>query len=267
MGYTKLVKYGNNIDIYEYEKDLPDYRRNGHKRFSPVDVLPSVGADGADIKSENKQVSFRRQDNARRAQLAFSRLVKSNLGCSENPLLASFTYATHITDLGQGRKDFASFGRNFRRVFGVGSRYIAVSEFQRSGRLHFHALLWTVGAEKLAKTERHTRLFAGLWRKGFVDLVYTDGNDKLSSYLAKYMGKAFLDSRLFGQKAYITSKNVLRPITERCPLLAPYFYGGLVDFPDLSTVPTCRDVRYNTYYLGECHFRNFDLKFVSEKQN
>src|SRR5690606_27837965 len=97
-----------------------------------------------------------------------------------------------------------------RNKFGKAFSYIAVSEFQKRGAIHFHALFWGLPAEVFSQ-ERQTRTIALIWKQGFVYMKETDGNDKLSSYLAKYMVKTFTDPRLKNKKAYLASRNIKRP--------------------------------------------------------
>jgi hypothetical protein len=76
---------------------------------------------------------------------------------------------------------------------------VAVSEFQKRGAIHFHALVWGI-PPSVVKAERHTRLVASIWGQGFTDMIETDGNSRLASYFAKYMKKAYLDPRMLKKK-------------------------------------------------------------------
>jgi len=257
MGYAKMITYGKVVELYTYEKDLQytgRIRRQVPRRAANTSVVA-----GRDVTVRQEEpVKAKRPDNARRAALAFSRIIAANLEGSDNPLLASFTYRENQQSIEQGYKDWKSFIDNARAGMGSEFRYICVPEFQKRGALHFHALLWGVPQE-LAATERRTRLVARLWGKGFVDLINTDGNVKLAGYLAKYMTKSFLDPRFARKKAYRTSRNVKKPVTEKGILVSPYFLGDLQITPDLSTVAPSKDVTFDTQWLGKGRFRLFNL--------
>jgi len=247
------------VEVYQYEEDVRFNGRRGRKVSSSARV-PSVDFSGEDLLQRGKQIAEKRKDNVRRTCMVFRRLIKANLDGSFHPLFISLTYAKDITDVRQGHKDFNAFARNLRNKFGSEIRYIAVPEFQKRGRLHFHALLWGVEAKKFADSERSTRLFAGLWGQGFVDLKATDGDPKIASYLAKYMQKTFVDYRLLGKKAFIASRNIIRPIVDKQPFLVSYFTGGLEGIPDLSTATLVREKEYVTQWLGKGRFKLYQLK-------
>jgi len=106
----------------------------------------------------------------------------------------------------------------------------------------------------VVKQERDTRLVASLWKQGFVDLVQTDGDIRIAGYMAKYMGKAFVDSRLYSKKAYIASRNIKRPIIDKNAIVIATMYEN-----ELSTVVPCEEKTYLTQWLGECRFRHYKL--------
>lgn len=257
MGYKKIIRYANVVELYEYTNDIRDSRR-GLQGNNGSKSLDSRRASR--IRSGKQRQSVKTENNARRSALAFRRIVSANLGESENPLLITLTYAENITDIKQGHKDFNTFARNVRNSFGQNIRYIAVPEFQKRGAVHFHALFWGVPSKELASTERSTRLVAKLWGLGYVDLHCTDGDMKLSSYLAKYMAKTFMDERLGFSKAYVCSRNIIRPEEFKDPIILPYFWGGLNDFPDLNEAEIIIDKEYDTKWLGTGRHRIFKIK-------
>lgn len=257
MGYVKTITYSNFVELYEYEKDVSN-TGGGRRGFSAKSKGKGLVADGNGGFLPRKP-NPKREDNARRSAVVFRRLVSANLGERSKPLLISLTYSENITDIGQGHKDFNTFARNVRAKFGKEVRYIAVPEFQKRGAIHFHALFWGLPSEELARTERHTRLVAGYWGQGFIDLVMTDGNHKISGYLSKYMAKAIMDSRMAGRKGYFCSQNIVRPVIEKNILVEPLFFGGLKDIPDLSTAKVLKDKEYDTQWLGKGRYRLFEI--------
>lgn len=94
---------------------------------------------------------------------------------------------------------------------------------------------------------------ADLWGNGFIFLKETDGNEKLSSYLVKYMAKAFLSPELKNQKAFVASRNCKRPVV----------IGGtdgvwwvLDDYLGENAI-AYREQTYDTHYLGKCRNRSY----------
>ena len=236
MSYVKTITYGDNIEIYEYDHKPPPHK---------------VGKRKKDEKSEpDEERKFeKRKNNAIQAQRNFRRLVGANL--PSKPLLISFTYNVFMGDITTGYRDYKSFVQALRYRFGKDLKYIVVPEFQKSGRVHFHALFWGL-PNKIASQERRTRLVAKMWGKGFVDIIETDGHGKISSYLAKYMAKAFVDKRLRNQKAYATSRNITRPVVEKDGLIMPLLYAHVEE----HAAPVI-DKQYNTKWLGKCRHRLF----------
>lgn len=252
MTYNKFIRYGETFELYEYEKEPRAMaKRTGRKRKESADNK-SVRASGSDPLSEREL--GKRRDNAKRAAMAFRRLVASNLTRSNPPLLLTLTYAENVTDISVGYKDYRSFVQALRYKFGKVFKYVCVPEFQRRGAVHFHCLFWGLPAE-LVVHERETRTIALMWGKGYVSVQNTDGDGKLSSYLAKYMSKAFTDARLRHQKAYVASRNVSRPTIAKgfsplWPILDEYVGNDSL---------TIRDDTYWSKWLGTCRHRIFKI--------
>ncbi len=250
VSWRKIIRYGNHIEIYEYEKE-PDVlgRRRGISKTDSDNL--DLGAGGTDTLSEGEL--GKRQDNARRASLAFRRLVLSNLSGTELPLLLTLTYSENITDLATGYSDYRTFIQALRNKYGKAFKYICVPEFQRRGAVHFHALFWGLPSEVFSQ-ERQTRTIAVMWGNGFVYMKQTDGNDRLSSYLVKYMAKAFTDPKLRNKRAYTSSKNLNRPET----INGEFSFWPIVEECERDG-ELIKESRYWTKYLGDCRHRHFKL--------
>lgn len=251
MGYNKVIVIAeHSLEIFQYEKEFIPRPRN----VRPYqDVLSSsLLAVGGENTSQQIKAGKRR-DNARRARVAFGRLVRANLRGMENPILFTFTYRENETSLSKCYRDFSSFIQALRYRFSKTFRYICVPEFQKRGAVHFHALFWGLPSS-LVFSERQTRFFASIWGLGFIFLKETDGHARLSHYLAKYMSKAYLDPRLFNQKAYVASRNIFRPqIYSNVPV-----WPFLDDYGLVSSLPL-QEKEYSTKYLGKGRYRSFNL--------
>lgn len=256
MGYNKFIVSGDYVEIYQYEKDIPPYR-NIQKRARRAPENQVLGAPRQDTLSE-RQLGKRR-DHANRARLDFARRVRANLGGVDTPLLLTLTYRENFTDLRAANRDLTAFFQALRYHEGPGFKYICVPEFQKRGAVHYHALVWGL-SESVVSQERRTRFISTLWGQGFVFLKKTDGHEKLSYYLAKYMAKAYTDVRLGGLKAYTASRNFAHPA-----IYAGIGSVGLVeDALELSTLQPLKEKQYMTKWLGKGRYRLY--KYDSIKQ-
>ncbi len=249
MGYVKIISYSNTLEIYEYERDVVVL---GGRRIPAREVDTGdddMGIGGEDTLQE-RQLG-KRSDNARRASLAFRRIVASNLGGSTRPILVTLTYRDNYTNLSGAYRHYSAFNQSLRYKYGKAFKYICVPEFQKRGAVHFHALYWGL-SEEVFLLERETRTLARLWGKGFVYLKETDGDERLSHYLTKYMAKAFIDPRLKNQKCYTASKNVLRPLIQTGSFNVPIV---LEEF-GITSDPVV-DREYLTNWLGMGRYRVF----------
>jgi len=194
--YVKIIKSGHTYEIYSYEREPASLTRTGRPRNVP---------------NRSKRPSKRTGLNAERTRKNFIRIVRSNFGGEELPSLLTLTMRD-IVSLSVGYGCLTGFISNLRRVAGKGFRYVAVPEFQKRGAVHFHILVWGL-PQILIENERGNRYLQNLWALGYVDCVPTDGSPKLAGYLAKYMSKSMSDDRIAGQKAYVCSRNTLRPVS------------------------------------------------------
>ncbi|HUD45131.1 MAG TPA: hypothetical protein VMR41_06310 [Patescibacteria group bacterium] len=250
MGYIKAIIYGDNLELYTYEKNIKYNGRGGTKPKMGTSVPLLVDDRGVAVR----QLIQKRRDNASRSANTFRRLVLANLSVSSPPALITCTYAKNQTNIRIAYQDFRSFIGTLRYRFGKKFRYITVPEFQKRGAIHFHSLFWGL-PENISTDERHTRLVASMWGHGFVDCYLTDGNEKISSYIAKYMAKSYLDDRLGFSKAYRCSRNILRPIIEKnlggLFYLSEMYNLGVDNFP-------CKDKQFDTQWLGKGRYRHYN---------
>jgi len=125
MGFKKLIRYGEFVEIYEYERPVV---YNGRKRKGVQKSLgvPDIPLCREDIERQKEQKAVRRKANVRNSVLAFKRLVLANLGPTSRPVFISLTYSSLVEDLGQAREDFKSFAKNLSNRFGDEIRYICV---------------------------------------------------------------------------------------------------------------------------------------------
>jgi len=237
MGHSLMISSGSILETYVYEQEITPIlsfrkKRNPFRRIS----------------------KDRRLDNVVRLKRVFERLVFSNCLRQCKALLFTFTFVG-IMDISGGYRSFHSFTKRLRRLYGSDFRYIAVPEFQKRGSIHFHVLIWGL-PDRLLKDERSTRSIQRLWGYGYVDIVQTDGSPKLARYLSKYLFKLLQDDRLFHQKAFVCSRNVLRPV--RLAFKSAFALSSYIFDLELSTPPSFQRV-YNNKWLGRCNYSFYKI--------
>lgn len=242
MGHVKIVQSGKLLEIYEYEKSINPKLKNTRPKRQGITKIGRIS-------------KARRPDNVRRLRKRFLRLVTSNLGGQKPPLFITLTMAS-VVPLSVAYKRFTHFCVRLRRVAGTDWRAITVPEFQKRGAVHFHMLLWQ-GAYSL-ENERNTRLIQNIWQRGTVDCMQTDGSPKLAYYFAKYMLKTLHDKRYLGEKAFVSTRNVLQPLS--------LSFGTAIDYAsdiwgiDLSTDEPLHEAVFDTKWLGKGRYRKFNLE-------
>lgn len=262
MSKQILIKSGNQLEFYSYEKLHSNNKQRGN-------VLRSVGRNRQSLSEQESealaQTMVRRQDNARRAQVAFRRLCLANFNSSEPAVYVTFTFrptdAWQQPTLKQGYSLFHIFTVRLRQRYNPDVRYLAVPEFgkRNTQRLHFHALLWGLPMDEL-KRERETRAFAKIWQYGNVDVVITNNSPKVASYLAKYLAKAYKDPKMFNSRSYVASRNVKRPEIFRD------FASFIMEY-EFSEAKLVMSHNYETKYLGNCEYKLFELPEGSDQSN
>lgn len=190
------VKYGKFEELFVYEKPL-------FYNLAPI----------KNNLIERNNENSRRNDNLYYSRLKINRLVLANTNwevCA--PRFVTFTFAKNITDLKEANIYWQSFTRKFRQRFG-NIKYLGVVEFQKRGAVHYHVLFfdlkYTVGIKEIIKD---------MWGQGFIKFKSARKIEKiehLGLYLAKYLQKDIMDTRLNGQKAFFTSKNLIQPVVLR----------------------------------------------------
>jgi len=237
MGYTKIIRSGSFLEVYEYEKNLPIRRKSRAASRGP----------------RYFKVRTRSADSLRRAKRNFRRLVQSNLVGDVPPALFTFTFL-QVLSYPTSSRIFTEFIARLRRLSGRNFRYIAVPEFQERGAVHFHVLIW--GFYEEAKKESTTRSFQALWSRGFVDGIVTDGHPKIAGYLTKYLSKSVFDVRLAGKKAYLSSHNILRPMSSASQnsFIKSIFANSLIPRSE-----PLQKKEFMTEWLGKCNYKSYKI--------
>jgi len=277
LPYLKIIRTGDIYERYTYEKHPnPPGQRKGVPRDRP------------------KYPVKRSPYGIKRTRQNFLRLVRSNCGSNGAPTLLTLTVHNDM-GIEMGYRCLTHYLSDIRRYFGKELRYVAVPEFQKRGAVHFHLLVWGLPKEVvfhetsyqdwLKKAFRQSKLFArwnswaesngfkptdargdrilqNLWSLGFVDCVPTDGSLALAGYLAKYMRKSMHDERLEGYKAYLCSRNVMRPVSSSTsqgfavPEIAEVVFGDN---------ELLYEKEFDTLFMGRCNYKMFKVNTYGNK--
>lgn len=260
--YVKIIHAGNELEIYEYEKE--PFRLGRPRKKKKERVSRNIS-----FELSVKLLRRKRVDNERRRKSNFTRLVKANLWGTAPPFFFTFTFAKDVGTIQNGYFEWSKFIDRLRLAEGKRFSYIVVPEFgtKNTQRLHFHALFWGLDDVK-CRYERDTRYFASIWKNGFIDVFATDGHPRLASYFAKYMHKALSDDRLCNQKAYRASRNVLRYQTLNTSLQISYLEEIVgFSYKKLSTTEPLLEREYKTEWLGKGRFKLYNLYNVKSNES
>lgn len=245
MAYTKCVQTGAILEIYTYEKEPSSMLRRGKRRT--LHTLESL--------RPRDRVQKRRSDSSIRAQKSFRRLVAGNLSKGA-PVLLTLTMLD-IVGIRDAYRCYTAFGSRLRRFYGKHISWLSVPEFQERGAVHFHVLIWGL-PYGISTTERNTRRIQNIWSYGTVDLVETNGAPQLATYLSKYMSKTMQDDRLVGQKAYSSTRNIVRPVSTNSSTQIDFLRDefGINSGDNLPSY----EFAYATLFLGRATYQRYDIK-------
>jgi len=261
MVYKKLIQSGNQIEIFEYEKEPYTFRHPPKKNI--------VRVRRPRYKS---RIHFKRADNSHRAKIRFNRIVLSNLLSTQNKCaFITFTFASYTT-FDEGLVAWNLFTKRYKRTVGCSLLYIMVPEFTQSGSIHFHALIFDLPSffyddiqagikrgDVVSQTdyqEANNRLLQNIWANGYLDGISTDNNPAIARYLSDYMHKSVQDYRFTGKRAYNISRGLLRPLQTNIQSAITFIQQD----QDSKSLTLKYESTFNTSWLGQCIYRRYSTQ-------
>jgi hypothetical protein len=231
--YIRLIKSGNIIEIYKYEK--PPYRTGGNKRPD------GSGEDASETQEENyKQRNVVRRNTVRR-------LVLANF--TNKSKFVTLTYAENMTDVSVAYKDYDIFLKRLKRKHEIGC-YLLVVEFQARGAVHLHVIF---ESDYISNAE-----LSELWGHGFVKITKIDKVDNIGAYVIKYMTKDLSDKRLMGLKAFSHSKHMIQ--SEIYNSKDPKTIERMLELQQLKKGKNpVYSATYQTEFFGEVQYIEYNL--------
>jgi len=244
MGYARVVQYADVVEYYEYDKEITPRRPPPRKS-----LLERNRAKARRLLGVPKS-----KFSVKRAKTQFFRICAEALYTRGRPLFLTLTFAQEFVSITSGYQAINELTKHIKSKMGETIAYIAVPEWQKKGKLHFHLLVWGL-SQKNYQNERSTRNLQRLYGKGFLDvrLAY-DNSPKLASYFAKYFTKAYTDTRLGARKAYTTSRSIIKPRQVGSNTLTSY-----TDIILPQKLAITETVSYDTQYLGRCRLTKYKI--------
>lgn len=255
----KVIVSGNVIEVYDYEIPVLIGKKSGGR------------LKAEEGKSEREESN--RRLSTRRARQNVRQLALSNFSKDDKFLTLTFREEVFITK-GKGEKQirepvditnvkqcnllFKAFMRKLKlkaEKQGVKLKYLAVIEFQDlngRGAVHYHIMsnFKYIPQEELLK----------MWGHGGVFINRMDqkndgkGVDNVGAYISAYMTEDVNDSRLKGEKAYLTSRSLDRPKTYKGAAgeLIKQVYG-------LGNKKEVFTNQYSSEHNGKITYKEFNL--------
>lgn len=228
----KIILSGNIIEIYDMSNNVVGI--GGYKEISDLEQ-----------KEKNyKQQSIKRRNNVRRLTCA---------NFNDGDKFFTLTFAKNETDIRKCNKELKKFVKRLKYNYNLENfKYLAVIEFQERGAIHYHMIcnLPYIKQEKLQE----------LWGHGFVWINQIKNVDNVGAYIVKYMNKDLSDVRLQGEKAYLYSRNLKKPLeitntkNENRDLFL--FYNNMVE-KKIKNIAPSYESEYENEFLGKTKYRQY----------
>lgn len=254
--YVKAIYNGDIIEFFIMDKSPSEFvERLDISEEKKKDLEWIYGVE------EDRKVD-RRKQTLRDSKNQLRRLAIRNFKPG-NTLFMTLTYRDeeHLSffDLDTADSHFRSFIDSLREESEQHFQYIAVREFTKKGRIHFHLLTdFEIDGELYEGScdlQRWERDVARVWGHGFVDIKITSHIDNVGAYLSKYMTKEIEFDYFRNKKYYLCSQGLKRP----------EILKGKVALELYKAMKKENEVYTNSYeseYLGNIRYVEYNLKRI-----
>ena len=253
--YRKVIVTNHVIEIYEYEKMpvSPDIEKN--------DAYDALDLEDVKHNRDDDRTDERRKQTVRDARNTTRRLALKNFESGDKFLTLTFDPKNYteenLRDITFTDDLFKKFIKRFNYRFKTKLKYIAVREFHKTGRIHYHMLCdWKkelIFEDEIRENERI--LGENVWKHGFVDIKQLDCVDNVGAYIIKYMTKNVAVEFFKGKKVYLCSKGLERP----------FIYRGaeaqtIMEYYELGAKKEVFTNSYESEYLGNITYTEYNLR-------
>lgn len=245
MGYTKIIQYGDLTEVYQYERNLRDYKSKALSIFAQGQNIRH-----ATTKRKKAPSPIRSKRSVKRALHSFFRLCHHNNCCAVTIHFFTLTFAYDVKYKEAGRH-VARFMERLRRIYNEKEvAYISVPELTEKGRYHFHLLVYNLPPET-ALVERKTRNLQRQFERGYLDICLAEyTSEGIAGYMAKYMAKAFDDFKNEAKRYYNCSRNIKKISSAGSNTLDQYLPLIVYGIP-------IHESSYAVPYMKTCHYKKF----------
>jgi len=193
--WIHAVKYGDYLDVRTYNNVKITF--NGKNR------------DYTKRKQATKRV-----DSLSRSRQEIYRLIHAN--CFRHgqyrPIFTTYTFKEQCSSITFVNSLFDLFRRKLQRETGKRLQYLCVPEIQKErekkegvGVWHFHVIWFNL-------PWIDAKIHEELWSHGWCDIQAVRSIRDIGAYVAKYLSKDIMESRLYGKKTFYTSRGLIRPV-------------------------------------------------------
>ncbi|PLX69963.1 MAG: Rep protein [Denitrovibrio sp.] len=232
-GYNeRIIISGNVIEYYSYGKTQYKGKR---------------GRSGRDKVAEACNKEKNRQVTLMRAKQAIMRTVNANIGRygDATPKFVTLTFKDNLKELEIANNEFKKFKQRLQYKVKVDLAYICVPEFQKRGAVHYHVIFFNlIYIDAMSLRE--------IWRNGFIKINKIDNVVNVGVYVAKYLNKDKVDSRLVGKKCYFTSRGLYKSeVIEDAALI-----NQILDY--VSGLKCTYETEFENEHVGLCLYKQYN---------
>lgn len=176
---AKTIISGNMIEVYEYQYPVFTGRKRKDNSY-PSKIKKIIDEK---IELESKEIKNRSIASMVRTRNKIRRLLLANF--DKNSTFVTLTFdPKQFEDFQLFDPEFCSeyfslFVKRLSYKLGKPFKYIAVTEFHKSGRIHYHMICNVLNRQ----------IIFDAWGAGLVDVKLIDHVDNVGAYVVKYMTK------------------------------------------------------------------------------
>jgi len=185
----KLVGFGKTLEVTTYKKPRVSFKKDD-------DTYVYRSATGK-----------KTQGSVNRTRTTLFQLIEGNLGQHGvyPPVFVTLTFKENLKDLTLANYEFKKYIKRFRYFLSHDLKYVCVPEFQKRGAVHFHMVFFNLPFVSFEDLEN-------IWGHGMTNIQSVREVRSMGAYLTKYFSKSANDPRMYGRRAYFTSRGLIRPI-------------------------------------------------------
>ena len=201
----KIIKCGENIEIYKYERCIIKAKRDKRNCYNKPKK----------INKSDEEKFLERRKNLNKSRNKICRLIKSN---SDLKTFITLTFANEPT-IEKSKKMLNIFFTKLRKKY-PDLKYIWVMERgEKHSRLHYHLLtnldfgIYCTNSKHQAQKDLEVNFAKTVWKHGYVDIKTLDigGMYNIAGYLSYYITKSMLNIELVNQRIFSYSRNLKKP--------------------------------------------------------